>query len=201
MDRKVLPLSGKEKNTIPQGIRFDVFRRDNFTCRYCGRSSPQVVLHCDHVKPRTKGGETSMENLVTACTDCNFGKRAKDDITAPESSQPIDGLVGLFGFTITRLAESEERDAPVNKQVNYQFKIIRSLRDSDSHLVQLYSWWFGEPTQVIPLKTDYLLSDECELYSTIDDWKYAFEQHERFQKFRDTRDEIREARLAETPAS
>lgn len=86
-------MNKKRSDSIPQGIRFDVFRRDGFTCRYCGRSSPMVILHCDHVKPRSKGGETSMENLVTACTECNGGKRAKTDVEPPR----VDGLVGLYG--------------------------------------------------------------------------------------------------------
>lgn len=58
-------------------LRFKTFERDNFTCRYCGRSpinDESVELHCDHVIPRAKGGEDSLENFVTACQACNSGK-------------------------------------------------------------------------------------------------------------------------------
>jgi len=57
-------------------IRFKVFQRDAFTCRYCGRSplEDKVKLHCDHIVPRVRGGEDELENLVTACSDCNSGK-------------------------------------------------------------------------------------------------------------------------------
>lgn len=55
-------------------IRFDVLRRDGYTCRYCGRSAPDVPVHVDHVIPRVEGGTDDPSNLVTACQDCNLGK-------------------------------------------------------------------------------------------------------------------------------
>ena len=55
-------------------LRFEILRRDNFTCRYCGRSAPSVVLHVDHIFPRSKGGTNDPANLTTACADCNQGK-------------------------------------------------------------------------------------------------------------------------------
>lgn len=60
--------------TVRPSLRFEVFRRDDFRCRYCGRRSPEVVLHVDHRVPWSLGGATSLENLVTACRDCNLGK-------------------------------------------------------------------------------------------------------------------------------
>lgn len=57
-------------------IRFMVLRRDKFACRYCGRSAKDgVTLEIDHVNPESKGGEYKIENLVTACKECNQGKR------------------------------------------------------------------------------------------------------------------------------
>lgn len=54
--------------------RFEVLKRDGYVCRYCGRGAPSVVLHVDHVKPRSRGGRDTWANLVTACQDCNLGK-------------------------------------------------------------------------------------------------------------------------------
>lgn len=52
-------------------------RRDNFTCQYCNKSQKDgAKLHVDHVIPYSKGGKTIMENLKTACIDCNLGKSA-----------------------------------------------------------------------------------------------------------------------------
>lgn len=57
-------------------LRFSILARDHFTCRYCGRKAPTVELHVDHVFPTSAGGEDTPDNLVTACQDCNLGKRA-----------------------------------------------------------------------------------------------------------------------------
>jgi len=59
------------------GLRFKVFNRDNFTCQYCGRSplKDKVVLEVDHIHPKSKGGEESIDNYITACSECNIGKR------------------------------------------------------------------------------------------------------------------------------
>lgn len=54
--------------------RYEVFRRDSFTCRYCGRSAPDVELTVDHVNPQTLVEDDATTNLVTACKDCNLGK-------------------------------------------------------------------------------------------------------------------------------
>lgn len=54
--------------------RFEVFKRDDFTCRYCGRRSPEVILEVDHVVPVCDGGDDDPLNLVTSCWSCNRGK-------------------------------------------------------------------------------------------------------------------------------
>jgi hypothetical protein len=63
--------------TVPLSMRFEVLRRDNFRCFYCGRRPPEVVLHADHVVPWRAGGPTTLENLHAACSDCNYGKGAR----------------------------------------------------------------------------------------------------------------------------
>ncbi|MSQ13957.1 MAG: HNH endonuclease [Dehalococcoidia bacterium] len=61
---------------IASKLRFEVFKRNNFTCRYGGRKTPQIVLEVDHVIPVAKGGGDEIENLVTSCYECNRGKGA-----------------------------------------------------------------------------------------------------------------------------
>lgn len=63
------------RKAIGKKKRFEVFKRDSFTCQYCGKSAPQVVLEIDHIKPVSKGGNNGYLNLVTSCFDCNRGKR------------------------------------------------------------------------------------------------------------------------------
>lgn len=55
-------------------VRYEVLKRDRFTCTYCGGHPPDVLLEVDHVIPKAAGGSDDMENLVTACWDCNRGK-------------------------------------------------------------------------------------------------------------------------------
>lgn len=67
-----------ERKPIPKKMRFEVFKRDKFTCQYCGRMAPDVVLEVDHIKPVAKGGKNEILNLVTSCVDCNRGKSDKE---------------------------------------------------------------------------------------------------------------------------
>lgn len=59
---------------VSKRLRFEVLRRDNHSCRYCGRSAPEVALTVDHVVPKALGGSDDPSNLVAACRDCNGGK-------------------------------------------------------------------------------------------------------------------------------
>lgn len=62
------------RKMISKKTRFAIFNRDSFSCRYCGKSAPNVVLEIDHLHPVSKGGSNDQENLITACFDCNRGK-------------------------------------------------------------------------------------------------------------------------------
>jgi 5-methylcytosine-specific restriction endonuclease McrA len=60
--------------TAPAFTRFNVFLRDSFRCQYCHERHPTHELTFDHVIPRSKGGRTTWENVVTACGRCNVKK-------------------------------------------------------------------------------------------------------------------------------
>lgn len=58
-------------------LRYQVLKRDLFSCKVCGASpakNPKVQLHIDHIKPWSKGGLTILENLQSLCEKCNLGK-------------------------------------------------------------------------------------------------------------------------------
>jgi hypothetical protein len=59
---------------ISKRLRFEVFKRDSFTCQYCGAQAPSVVLQVDHIQPVSKDGADDIINLVTSCGSCNIGK-------------------------------------------------------------------------------------------------------------------------------
>jgi 5-methylcytosine-specific restriction endonuclease McrA len=54
--------------------RKNILLRDRSTCQYCGDALPAGELTLDHVIPRSRGGQSSWENLVAACHDCNRRK-------------------------------------------------------------------------------------------------------------------------------
>lgn len=74
-----------QRKSISKGLRFEVFKRDRFTCVYCGATPPGVLLHIDHVIPVAGGGDNTIDNLVTACQPCNLGKSDKPLHVVPKS--------------------------------------------------------------------------------------------------------------------
>tara|TARA_B100000530_G_scaffold249690_1_gene164108 strand:+ start:239 stop:814 length:576 start_codon:yes stop_codon:yes gene_type:complete len=67
-----IPLPSKAAFT-----RFNVFLRDKFTCQYCCKIARTEELTFDHVIPKSKGGKTEWENVVTSCRICNTNKGSK----------------------------------------------------------------------------------------------------------------------------
>ena len=53
-------------------VRREIFRRDHYTCQYCGRHTPNLTI--DHILPKHMGGRQTWENSVTACSACNHRK-------------------------------------------------------------------------------------------------------------------------------
>ncbi len=64
-------------NRQPAFTRFNVFLRDGFACQYCGGKFAAEELTFDHVIPRSRGGRTTWQNVVTACSPCNLAKGHK----------------------------------------------------------------------------------------------------------------------------
>lgn len=64
------------RHGIPLTVRFQVLQRCNFTCTYCGRRPPEVVLQVDHILAVANGGTNRPSNLTAACRECNLGKHA-----------------------------------------------------------------------------------------------------------------------------
>lgn len=87
---------------VSKRTRFEVMRRDNHACRYCGQMAPDVKLTIDHVVPVALGGSDDPGNLVTACVDCNAGKT---------SVAPDQAVVDDVGADALRWAEAMKRAA------------------------------------------------------------------------------------------
>ena len=70
--------------------RRTVMARDHYACQYCGIRLSRAQLTIDHVLPRSRGGETRWDNVVTACGPCNRrkGSRTPDEARMPLRCQP-----------------------------------------------------------------------------------------------------------------
>jgi len=73
-----------------------LFARDGWRCQYCGTDSGKLTL--DHVVPRSRGGESSWENVVTSCAPCNLrkGNRMLEEVGMRLHAPPRAPAPALF---------------------------------------------------------------------------------------------------------
>lgn len=67
-----------KRKSFSKKERYEIFKRDNFTCQYCGQEAPDIILEVDHIKPIAEDGSNDLTNLITSCRDCNRGKGARE---------------------------------------------------------------------------------------------------------------------------
>jgi len=90
----------------------EIFRRDNFTCQYCGKQTLHLTI--DHVIPRRLGGPHTWENLVTACPSCNHRKGGRMLEHVPfmrlrmRPQQPPASAMYIFGHYLRNNGEWED---------------------------------------------------------------------------------------------
>lgn len=100
------------RTPVGKTLRFDVFKRDGFVCAYCGAHPPDVLLEVDHIHPVAEGGTNDIDNLVTACENCNRGKGATPLNVVPMS-----------------LAEKAEAVAEREAQIKAYYEILQLAKD------------------------------------------------------------------------
>ena len=108
---------------VTKRLRYEVFRRDGFTCRYCGAKPPEAELTTDHVVPVALGGTDEPSNLVTACGPCNSGKT---------SSSPDAPLVA-------GVAEDALRWSAAVRQA--QAAMVADIKARGADRAQFEAWW------------------------------------------------------------
>lgn len=130
----------KRKSTGKR-LRFEIFKRDGFTCQYCGAQPPSVVLVADHIVPVIEGGETKSENLITACEPCNQGKAGRP-LTAIHPRPDADLLYLETQQEIAELrryqASRAERDALLSEVVRSLQQLWLDLSGLDWYPSDLY---------------------------------------------------------------
>lgn len=119
-----------KRQAISKKVRFEVFKRDKFTCAYCGATAPNVILHIDHIKPVAKGGTNNILNLITACEGCNAGKSDRELSDHSTVKKQIDQAKDI----------QEKRE-----QLQMMADWIASLQSLDDETVQiLEKHWYKE---------------------------------------------------------
>ena len=106
---------------IGKKVRFEIFKRDLFTCQYCGSFPPAVVLEVDHIKPVAEGGDNQTDNLLTSCFDCNRGKGA---IPLSEATQAVAEKIAVQKERQEQLKEFERLLAKQNTALNRKVRVL-----------------------------------------------------------------------------
>lgn len=126
------------REIISAELRFKIFKRDNFTCQYCGRKAPDVVLELDHIRPVSKGGDKRESNLITSCFECNRGKSdtlvpQMEDETAQkdfeDNFQKYKQRYGYYTNYIAKVIRNETGRKPIKLYID-QF-VSRSFKNDN----------------------------------------------------------------------
>ena len=90
--------------------RREIFRRDSFSCQYCGQRTYELTL--DHVVPRHRGGSHTWENLVSACRACNHrkGGRTPEEARMKLRTTPRRPFVGPYYAIERRLRDGDYQE-------------------------------------------------------------------------------------------
>lgn len=147
--------------------RFEIFKRDNFTCQYCGKSSPQVVLEIDHIIPKNEGGQDSHENLITSCFDCNRGKGKMLLEDYKEGTDPTEQAILLL-----------ERERQL-KEYNEVVKKVRKRKNADfDNIIDFWDERFDStkcPAKVIMRALDFIPREK--IFEAIDICNRGYTKH------------------------
>lgn len=128
--------------SITTRTRFEIFKRDSFTCRYCGRKSPEVVLEIDHIMPVCEGGGDDAINLITSCWECNRGKAGIQLSEIMTGEDPHDSAI----LILERKRQLEEYNAVLREERDRRCQDHDELMEywnhrSSRHLNHIDSNW------------------------------------------------------------
>ena len=120
-----------ERKSLSKKARFEVFKRDSFTCQYCGRKAPDVVLEVDHIKPIAEGGTNNIMNLITSCFDCNRGKgkRELSDNTTLQKQQKQMEILNEKRLQLEMLLDWRKE---LKDQLETEVEAIRQLLEEET---------------------------------------------------------------------
>lgn len=169
-----------ERKPLSKKIRFEVFKRDKFTCQYCGRSVPDVILQVDHIKPVAKGGKNDLVNLVTSCRDCNLGKGARelsDDSVVKKQQQRIEELAEKNEQLEMFLQWRNDIQSIEDKEVEAVNDLLSSLSDwsANDKGKRTIKKWIKEFSIQLVMDAVEIAFDQYYTGSS-ESWNYAFDK-------------------------
>jgi len=123
-----------KRKPLSKRARFEVFKRDGFKCQYCGNHPPAVVLEVDHIVPVALGGKDAIDNLLTACFDCNRGKAANPLTAIPQTvSEKAEMLA-------EKMAQVKAFERLIKSQRRHEEKAIDEVEDAFRMYFQGFSF-------------------------------------------------------------
>jgi len=125
--------------SVSKRLRYEVLRRDNHQCRYCGGAAPEVPLTVDHVIPVALGASNEPSNLVTACGPCNSGKSASSPDAPIVADVAADAL--RWSKAMEQAAEQLDADHELRERRREQFKQLWDTWTIGDQPVPLPAGW------------------------------------------------------------
>jgi hypothetical protein len=169
-----------KRESLTKKTRFEVFKRDSFTCQYCGRKAPDILLQVDHIEPVAKGGANDLLNLITSCFDCNSGKsdrKLSDTSVIDKQRQQLEYL--------------QER----KEQIEMMFQWQKGMLDIDDEVAtQLGEYWAeqipGFSLNESGLKGLKRLKRRFEISEIMEAMKVAAEQYVKYEDGKPTHESV-----------
>lgn len=129
------------RKALSRRLRFEILRRDDYACRYCGLKAGQTELTIDHVVPVALGGTDEPGNLVACCKDCNAGKTSSAPDAALVEQASADALRWSAAMQV---AAGKMRD-----DFQAEWDYAEALDDEWSN------WTYGYSNNPIPRPSDW----------------------------------------------
>jgi hypothetical protein len=131
------------RKAISKKMRFEIFKRDNFTCQYCSAKPPNIPLEIDHILPVSKGGDNSKDNLITSCFDCNRGK----------SSNELNTVIPTLIEKTEKIKLAQKQYLQYKSLQKKQAKIInQEISEIENIFKEVFSEYSFQPNFILQVK-------------------------------------------------
>lgn len=147
------------RKAITKRVRFEIFKRDSFTCQYCSLKPPDVPIEIDHIVPVSKGGTNDDDNLITACFNFNRGKSNIELLSVPEkTANKIEKM---------KLAQKQYKDFSKILQKN-EHQLNQEVKAIDNLYSNFFNGWEFNERFKISVKNFIKKLDYATVYSAME---------------------------------